>query len=257
MRNKLVHVDLPPSLLAIIAVTSFAGALFLFLTPGDYYHGVRKLPAQSRDYYHGVGDLPVQSRAVDAQTVTRILETLDVRDPAARAGYDRARFGPAWSDDTNVSGGHNGCDTRNDVLARDMILVLAPGGCRVQSGTLDDPYTGRVIRWRRGQDTSTAVQIDHVVSLSDAWSTGAQRMTPEQRQQLANDPDNLSAVDGPTNQAKSDHPADEWLPPNKTIHCWYVAQQIKIKSRYNLWVTTDEKSVMRSVLNHCPQKKTK
>ncbi|MEV4125631.1 HNH endonuclease family protein [Nocardia sp. NPDC049707] len=55
----------------------------------------------------------------------------------------------------------------------------------------------------RGPQTSDDVQIDHVVALSDAWQTCAQQLSEEHRRDLANDPLNLRAVDGPTDQDRA------------------------------------------------------
>jgi hypothetical protein len=159
-----------------------------------------------------------------------------------------------WSDDNGVEGGHNGCDTRNDILRRDLVDLTyktSTRDCVVATGTLHDPYTGTTIAFVRGQDTSTAVQIDHVVALSDAWQKGAQQLSPEQRRDLANDPRNLQAVDGPTNSKKSDSDAASWLPPNKSYRCTYVSRQVDVKALYRLWVTQAEKDAMRQVLHTC------
>nr|WP_238423047.1 DUF1524 domain-containing protein [Gordonia sp. 'Campus'] len=182
------------------------------------------------------------------------LNTLAVKGRAPKTGYDRALFGQAWTDDVNVDGGRNGCDTRNDILRRDLTgIVVKPGsnGCSVQSGTLADPYTGRSISFVRGQQTSSAVQIDHVVALSDAWQKGAQQLSPAQRADFANDPRNLQAVDGPTNQAKGDGDAATWLPPNRSYRCTYVARQVEVKAAYKLWVTQAEKDAITRILGDC------
>jgi len=122
----------------------------------------------------------------------------------------------------------------------------------VLGGTLHDPYTDKTIAFARGPDTSSAVQIDHVVALSDAWQTGAQQLTATARNQLANDPLELLAVDGPTNQAKGNGDAATWLPANKGFRCAYVARQITVKVKYHLWVTRVEYDAMRGVLEGCP-----
>jgi hypothetical protein len=122
----------------------------------------------------------------------------------------------------------------------------------VLSGILNDPYTATLVNFLRGNSTSTAVQIDHVVALSDAWQKGAQQLSPAQRQSFANDPLNLLAVDGTANQQKSDGDAATWLPPNKTFRCEYVARQIAVKSSYSLWVTQAEHDAMARVLGDCP-----
>lgn len=179
-----------------------------------------------------------------------MLATLPVKGRAPKTGYARTQFGAAWSDVD-----HNGCDTRNDILKRDMTNVTFKPGthdCVVKTGTLNDPYTGKTINFVRGQHTSTAVQIDHVVALSDAWQKGAQQLSADQRLQLANDPYNLLAVDGPANQQKSDSDAASWLPSNKSFRCQYVARQIGVKHKYALWVTQAEKDAMTNVLSGCP-----
>nr|WP_308802056.1 HNH endonuclease family protein [Streptomyces polyasparticus] len=184
------------------------------------------------------------------------LDALPVKGRAPKTGYDRTRvFGPAWSDNTTAPGGHNGCDTRNDVLRRDLANVAGKNAsrCVVASGVLEhDPYTGKRIDFTRGQTTSMAVQIDHIVALSDAWQKGAQQLTQDQREALANDGLNLIAADGPANQQKSDADAATWLPANKSFRCPYVARQIAVKKKYKLWVTSAERDAMRRVLNTCP-----
>lgn len=184
-----------------------------------------------------------------------LLATLAIKGRAAKTGYDRLQFGTAWTDDNDAPGGRNGCDTRNDVLGRDLlgpVFKLGTGDCVALSGTLHDPYTDRMISFVRGRSTSAQVQIDHVVALSDAWQKGAQLLGLEERIALANDPVELLAVDGATNQAKGDGDAATWLPPNKAFRCEYVARQVAVKSRYRLWVSAAEHDAIARVLNRCP-----
>jgi hypothetical protein len=126
----------------------------------------------------------------------------------------------------------------------------------VAGGEFHEPYTGAVVRFTRGTESSKAVQIDHVVALGDAWQKGAQQLTPQQRQSLANDPLNLVAADGPANQEKSAADAASWLPKNKAFRCHYVARQISVKAAYKLWVTQAEKDAMKRVLATCPDQQT-
>ncbi|WP_402467195.1 GmrSD restriction endonuclease domain-containing protein [Isoptericola aurantiacus] len=183
-------------------------------------------------------------------TALAALADLTIKGRAPKTGYDRDQFGPAWADVD-----HNGCDTRNDILTRDLTRPTYKSGthdCVVLTGRLADPYTATVIEFQRGQDTSTAVQIDHAVALSDAWQKGAQQIDEETRRQLANDPLNLYAVDGPTNGAKGDGDAATWLPPNTSFRCEYVARQIAVKRTYDLWITGAEHDAMERVLSSCP-----
>lgn len=205
-------------------------------------------PTDDSDDAAGTADTGVASSDDDAVVAAlATLDTLEVKGRAPKTGYDRALFGQAWADVDR-----NGCDTRNDILARDLTdITYKDGTCRVLTGTLDDPYTGQNINFVRGQDTSTAVQIDHLVALSDAWQKGAQQLSPERREQLANDPANLLAVDGPANMQKSDGDAATWLPANKSFRCTYVSKQIDVKAAYALWVTQAEKDAMVRILSDC------
>ncbi|MEA5454082.1 HNH endonuclease family protein [Sinomonas sp. JGH33] len=176
------------------------------------------------------------------------LGRIEVAGRAAKTGYARERFGGAW-DDVD----HNGCDTRNDILARDLIdavFAAGAGRCIVASGTLRDPYTSRSIQFRRGE-RSGDVQIDHVVPLSDAWQKGAQQWTAERRREFANDPANLLAVDGPANQEKGDSDLATWLPPAKSYRCEYAVRIVEVKAAYRLRMTEEERRKAGELLGQC------
>lgn len=195
---------------------------------------------------------PTPDPAEDAApgTAAAALAGLAVKGRAPKTGYGREEFGPRWSDTD-----HNGCDTRNDMLRRDLTDITVKAGthgCNVASGVLLSAYTGATVDFVAGQRTSSEVQIDHVVALSDAWQKGAQQLDPQRRTELANDPLNLLAVDGPSNNQKSDGDAATWLPAATGFRCEYVATQIAVKQRYELWVTQAEKSAMQRVLDGCP-----
>lgn len=179
------------------------------------------------------------------------LSSLPVKGRAPKTGYDRDQFGTAWSDVDR-----NGCDTRNDILRRDLTDLIykeRTGECVLLSGTLVDRYSGEVIYFLRGVKTSSEVQIDHIVALSNAWQTGAFKLTPELRRELANDPLNLFAVKGRLNSQKGDGDAATWLPPRRSFWCTYIAHQIAVKVKYKLWVTSPEKAQMVRILNSCPK----
>ncbi|MFH0179995.1 HNH endonuclease family protein [Streptomyces cacaoi] len=176
-------------------------------------------------------------------------ESLAVKGRAPKTGYDREKFGSAWADTDS-----NSCDTRDDILKRDLEEVKFTGGvCKVSYGVLEsDPYSGKDVTYRRG---SSKVDIDHVVALSDAWQKGAKYWDAGKRIALANDPLNLLAVDASTNRSKGDGDTATWLPPNKAYRCTYVAAQVAVKKKYELWVTAAEKSAMEKVLETCPAQK--
>ncbi|PZE62685.1 HNH endonuclease family protein [Curtobacterium sp. MCBD17_021] len=187
------------------------------------------------------------SDGTDAAAARATLAALPVKGKAPSTGYDReADFGTAWLDVD-----HNGCDTRNDVLARDLTDIVRQGPCKVLSGDLVSPYTGAPVAFVRGNTTSTLVQIDHVVALENAWRTGAQQLSQAERQALANDPDNLFAVDGRSNAQKRSADAATWLPAAKGFRCEYVEHQIAVKAEYRLWVVPAERDAMERVLAAC------
>lgn len=187
--------------------------------------------------------------------VTELLAALTVVDELPDVpGYERkcgsmdgCVFGTAWTDDSTAPGAHNGCDSRNDVLAAQLYAVeYKPGTreCKVISGTLDDPYTGRVIQFTSGKTTSSDVQIDHIYPLSRSWRAGAAHWPSDRRVAFANDIDsNLLAVDGPTNNSKSDAGLDTWLPPNAAYACQYVIEYLTVAAKYQLLITQGDADV--------------
>ena len=202
-----------------------------------------------------LGATPNSVSAAEPEPVlaTAILETLPVKGRAPKTGYTRAQFGPAWADVDR-----NGCDTRNDILKRDLSAITFRAktrNCVVESGTLVDRYSGETIHFVKGNLSSMDVQIDHVVALSNSWQTGAFKLSAIERKALANDPLNLFAVKGRLNSQKGDGDAATWLPPLKSFRCTYIAQQIAVKAKYSLWVTTPEKAAMTSILSACPSQK--
>ena len=179
-------------------------------------------------------------------TALAAIARLTVKGRAPKTGYTRAQFGQSWFDTDR-----NGCDTRNDILRRDLGSKQMKNACKVLAGTLaPDAYTGTSIRFAYGG--ASEVDIDHVVALSDAWQKGAARWSAGKRLALANDPLNLLAVDASTNRAKGDGDTATWLPPNKSFRCTYVARQVAVKGNYGLWVTAAERDAMTRVLAACP-----
>ncbi len=192
------------------------------------------------------------SQADSVPSGLTIIEAQVTKGRAAKTGYTRAQFGQTWADVDR-----NGCDTRNDILKRDLtgqVYKEKTRECVVLSGTLIDPFSGETINFVRGNVSSMEVQIDHVVALSNAWQTGAVKLSIKDRTAFANDPMNLLAVKGRLNSQKSDGDAATWLPPLKSYRCDYVARQIAVKIKYKLWFTAPEKEAMVRILKSCPEK---
>ncbi|MEU2423887.1 HNH endonuclease family protein [Streptomyces sp. NPDC007851] len=194
----------------------------------------------------GTSGAPGTGRGGAAMTAA---DSLTVKGRAPKTGYTRAKFGSAWADTDS-----NSCDTRDDILKRDLTHVKFTGGdCKVSYGELDpDPYSDKDVTYRRGR---SLVDIDHLVALSDAWQKGAKYWDAGKRVALANDPLNLLAVGASANRGKGDGDTATWLPPNKSYRCTYVAAQVAVKKKYGLWVTAAEKAAMKKVLATCPNQK--
>ena len=173
-----------------------------------------------------------------------------------RYDYRRAAFGDAWTDDNDAPGGHNGCDTRDDVLNRDLVDKTNVWTKRcpdaVEAGTLHDPYTSDTINFHRGAKVGEAVQIDHIVPLALAWDMGAYDWPFAQRLRFANDPANLLAVQGQANQDKSDSQPGLWMPPNHAFWCQYAMQYIAVSRGYRLPVDLVSSNVLRQAAAGCP-----
>jgi hypothetical protein len=181
------------------------------------------------------------------KTALALLGALAVKGRAPMTGYSRDAFGQAWAD-----ANRNGCDTRNDILKRDLTArtyKAGTGGCVVLTGTLADPYTATDIAFVRGG--ASEVDIDHVVALGNGWATGAASWPARKRVAFANDPLNLLAVDAGANRQKGDGDAATWLPSNKGYRCAYVARQVAVKAKYRLWVTPAERAAVARVLSSC------
>ena len=196
----------------------------------------------------------VPTGTLDVVAARAALGTLRIGPKGSLSGYDRdcgtghaCVFGPAWADVD-----HNGCDTRNDVLHRDLTgIQVRPGthDCVVVAGTLADPYTGTTVAFTKAE--ADKVQIDHVEPLAAAWTQGAAAWTPAQREQFANDPGNLLATESGPNEAKGDDTADQWVPPAAAFGCDYARVIVTVKQRYSLAVTRTELSALGRLLGTC------
>lgn len=171
---------------------------------------------------------------------------LVVKGRAPKTGYARSEFGTAWKDVD-----HNGCSTRNDVLARDFDNATTTDGCKVSGGDFTDPYSGESfhVTCRVGSGCVSSFDVDHAVPLSDAWQKGAQYWTKAKREQIANDPLNLVVTTAHLNRQKSDSDAASWLPPKRSYWCKYVARQVAVKRKYGVWMTSAEKATIVNILS--------
>ena len=190
----------------------------------------------------------VESELPSAE-VRHLLNELQVVQGRSAYDYDRGLFGQTWFDQDR-----NGCDTRNDMLRRDLENVVTKAGtndCKVLSGTLEDWYSGLTVEFVSGQNTSIEVQIDHVVPLAWAWHHGADVWNDELRREFANDPLNLAATTAEMNQSKSDSGPSRWLPAFDGSQCRYVELYTAVLHKYDLGIGLRDRAMIRGVLEEC------
>jgi hypothetical protein len=176
-------------------------------------------------------------------------------------GYDRSCsrghacvFGPAWTDDHAGFGGHDGCDTRNDILAAQLVdetFKPRTNGCVVLTGKGTDKYTGQAMNFRRTSPLD--VQIDHVYPLAAAWDMGASTWTKQRRIDFANDQiRNLLAVSGTANHSKSDKTPSEWIVPgNPAYRCQYLDKYLTVAAAYDLAITRADAAAIKRAAKDC------
>jgi hypothetical protein len=225
---------LPLILALLVIVTVLFGAVHP--TPGGVWHSITRAISGGHNLVTGGKQAPPADVAA-----------LTVRPAGTLNGYSRKAFGQTWADVDR-----NGCDTRNDILRRDLTLITIKDntrGCVVIAGALHDRYTGHLIQFAKAD--AAKVQIDHVVPLAAAWRSGAATWTLRQRTAFANDPANLLAVDGPTNEAKGDDTPDQWMPPRKSEACDYGRRYVAVKAKYHLSVTGRERDALTAALRAC------
>lgn len=243
--------------MSIRVLAAGIGAALIALTPGAATAAEPTHPTSTVDV--GMA-LPPLAEVIGTESHTEmgevnltlargLLDDIDVADGHADEPYNRGEHFGTWADPDG-----NGCDTRNDILARDLTSVArkAEDGCTVLSGQLADPYTGSTIDFTYGVGTSNAVQIDHIVALSYAWQHGAEDWTKDERIIFANDPDNLVAVDGPANAAKSDHGPGDWMPPNEAYRCTFSARYAYALAKHDLSATAADHAAMEAAFDDCP-----
>lgn len=248
---------MPRRLLAALAATALLALAGCESLPAPDHQRAEKHRRHDSHTQHTQHTQPGQhGQPPTTGTALVALAALPVKGRAPMTGYDRSQFGTEWDDSVgDFTWTRNGCDTRNDVLARDLRhKSVESNGCVVTSGVLAyEPYTGQTDRvFVAGGTYEQSFDVEHIVALGNAWATGAQQLSATERAELANDPINLYLADPSLNRSKGDADFATWLPPNKDFRCSYAARQIRVKAKYGLWVAAPEKAALERVLSACP-----
>lgn len=253
----------------LVWVAIIVGLLFFFVNGGSMKDLLQpSTPTQAPQNSQGEPQAP----SLDKEALTGSLEALSGLPARQGSGsstpYDRDKHFGSWVDHNN-----SGCNAAEDTYQRYVQNATTVEKCRVGAGTIADPYTGKTITFD-GSPKNSGTNVEHIVSLSDAWHNGADKWTQAKRVAIANDPDNLVIIDSSVNQSKSDRNAAEWnvngvLSENcrqgysescgglshKALTtegaCFMVQHQIAIKAKYGLSVTAGEKAAMQNTLKRC------
>ncbi|WP_020388361.1 HNH endonuclease family protein [Kribbella catacumbae] len=175
-----------------------------------------------------------------ASTAQTQLNSLTVKAEGTTTGYSRDKF-PHWR---TVSGT---CDTRDEVLKRDGTGVTVDSDCEPTAGKWYSVYDAVYIT------DDSAIDIDHIVALAEAWRSGANTWTTAKREQFANDLTiaQLIAVSASSNRSKGDRDPASWKPANTSVHCIYAREWIWVKYTYGLSLQSTEKTALQQMLNAC------
>lgn len=200
-------------------------------------------------------------------TITEALATAQAMPTATphTDGYKANRdtlFG-GWANSPQLCGS---ATMRDQILKRDLTDTTLNSQCQVTAGTFTDPYTGQRMTFKRGKDTSSLIQIDHVVAVYDAYASGLWNRSQQERETYANDSDVLLASQGKANMTKSEginlngkggrngwtqSTPSIWLPDNLGYQCDYMAKRVHIKHKYNLTMSAWEKDETVAFLTQC------
>jgi hypothetical protein len=156
--------------------------------------------------------------------------------------YDRSDW-PHWLDDDKDCQ-----NTRHEILIQTStkpVVFKTENECNVLSGEWYDPYSGDTFTISKDLD------LDHIVPLKFAHGHGADKWSRERRRQFANDYNNLLLVNASLNRQKGAKGLDEWLPPNQSYRCEYIARFNSVMAQYELSYIPSEKRIINRMVKAC------
>lgn len=158
-------------------------------------------------------------------------------------GFRRALFSE------NLDTDRDGCRTVDEVLIRDSTIAPVIGRrCRVSAGSWTSPFDGLT------STRASAVRVTHLVTLREAWESGAHSWTAARRAEFANNLDDDAAFAVVTRRValqKGERDPSNWLPPRTSYHCTYVTDWVNVKSTWGLSMDQSEYARVRNVLASC------
>lgn len=131
-------------------------------------------------------------------------------------------------------------------------------GCDTRCAVLEDERRadGTWLSWYDGMVTSDAsrLDIDHMVPLAEAHSSGAWQWNPSRRRAYANDllhPEALAAVSASSNRSKGSRDPSEWRPSDGSAWCRYATEWVTVKAAWGLTADRAEVGALREMLETC------
>ena len=167
-------------------------------------------------------------------TLSTQLESLRIEPEYEATPYDRSEF-PHWDDEDG-----DGMNTRLEILSLEKIENVGW-------------YSRWDGEWYAGEGGLSAPRfdIDHIVSLKEAWVSGADEWSAFDKDGFADDMLNLTAVTASSNRSKGAKDAAEWLPPEASGKCYLLIRVIQVKTKWDLSIDQDEYATLKSLTEIC------
>lgn len=169
-----------------------------------------------------------------------LLSKLKIKGETHSSSYRRSKF-KLWVD---ANGDHE--DTRAEVLKSESKKKATLNSRHtVKTGKWISPYDGKTVM------VASKLDIDHMVPLQEAWTSGAYSWSANKREAYANDLGygaSLIAVTKHANRSKGDKEPNGYLPTLKSYRCSYTRNWIAVKARWGLSVDRAEKTALTADL---------
>ena len=176
---------------------------------------------------------PAEQTTLENTLLTQ-LESLRIEPEYEATPYDRSEF-PHWDDEDG-----DGKNTRLEILSLEKVSNVGW-------------YSRWDGEWYAGEGGLSAPRfdIDHIVSLKEAWRSGADEWSASNKDTFADDMLNLTAVTASSNRSKGAKDASEWLPPEPSGQCYLSIRVIEVKTKWNLSVDQNEYTTLKELIESC------
>ena len=167
-------------------------------------------------------------------TLLTQLGSLHIEPEYEATPYDRSEF-PHWDDEDG-----DGMNTRLEILSIEKV-----GNVGWYSRWDGEWYAGE------GGLSAPRFDIDHIVSLKEAWQSGADEWSASDKDTFADDILNLTAVTASSNRSKGAKDASEWLPSEASGKCYLLIRVIQVKTKWSLSIDQDEYTTLKELTESC------